>query len=173
MTAAPAVLRRHPAYVQVSAPRLLCMASTTTGASTQTRQLLNKVPEVTVYFWIIKILCTTVGESVADYINETLGFGLTNTTTARIPSLHHPPSAESGLLRQRGSRVDHLAVQDRVRPTQRLWWNRAISETSAKSVGQRVVSTTAASWRRPKTFHPPTGINNYLTVGVLESSDRA
>ncbi len=48
--------------------------------STRTRQMLNKVPEVTVYFWIIKILCTTVGESFADYINETLGFGLTNTT---------------------------------------------------------------------------------------------
>jgi uncharacterized membrane-anchored protein len=44
--------------------------------------MLNKVPEVTVYFWVIKILCTTVGESFADYINETLGFGLTNTTLA-------------------------------------------------------------------------------------------
>lgn len=44
------------------------------------RTMLNKVPEVTVWFWIIKILCTTVGESFADYINETLGFGLTNTT---------------------------------------------------------------------------------------------
>ena len=42
--------------------------------------MLNKVPEVTVYFWIIKILCTTVGETFADYINETLGFGLTKTT---------------------------------------------------------------------------------------------
>lgn len=49
--------------------------------TTRTRSLLlNKVPEVTVYFWVIKILCTTVGESFADYINETLGFGLTNTT---------------------------------------------------------------------------------------------
>lgn len=45
-----------------------------------TRRMLNKVPEVTVYFWLIKILCTTVGESFADYINETLGFGLVNTT---------------------------------------------------------------------------------------------
>src|SRR5690348_7937552 len=44
------------------------------------RLMLNKVPEVTVFFWIIKILCSTVGESFADYINETLGFGLTNTT---------------------------------------------------------------------------------------------
>ena len=40
----------------------------------------NKVPEVTIFFWIIKILCTTVGESFADYINATLGFGLTDTT---------------------------------------------------------------------------------------------
>src|SRR3954451_6123587 len=54
--------------------------ATTTGQGTRTRQMLNKVPEVTVYFWIIKVLCTTVGESFADYINETLGFGLTNTT---------------------------------------------------------------------------------------------
>jgi len=44
------------------------------------RRLLNKVPEVTIYFWIIKILCTTVGETAADYLNTNLGFGLTNTT---------------------------------------------------------------------------------------------
>ena len=42
--------------------------------------MLNKVPEVTLYFWVIKILCTTVGETFADYLNENLGFGLTNTT---------------------------------------------------------------------------------------------
>ena len=52
----------------------------TTLATDQRRAMLNKVPEVTVYFWIIKILCTTVGESFADYINETLGFGLGKTT---------------------------------------------------------------------------------------------
>lgn len=54
--------------------------TTTLPAGTARRQLLNKVPEVTVFFWVIKILCTTVGESFADYVNETLGFGLTNTT---------------------------------------------------------------------------------------------
>lgn len=42
--------------------------------------MLNKVPEVTVFFWLIKIMCTTVGETAADYLNDTLGFGLTNTT---------------------------------------------------------------------------------------------
>jgi uncharacterized membrane-anchored protein len=40
-------------------------------------EMMNKVPKVTVYFWIIKVLCTTIGETAADYINETLHFGLT------------------------------------------------------------------------------------------------
>jgi uncharacterized membrane-anchored protein len=44
------------------------------------RQMLNKVPEVTIYFWLIKILCTTVGETAADLLNENLGLGLTNTS---------------------------------------------------------------------------------------------
>ncbi|WP_211233184.1 COG4705 family protein [Solirubrobacter soli] len=44
------------------------------------RRMLNKVPEVTFYFWLIKIMCTTVGETAADYLNDNLGFGLTNTT---------------------------------------------------------------------------------------------
>src|SRR3954452_14855953 len=44
------------------------------------RQMLNKVPEVTLYFWVIKIMCTTVGETAADYVNDTLGFGLSKTT---------------------------------------------------------------------------------------------
>jgi uncharacterized membrane-anchored protein len=46
------------------------------------RPLLNKVPEVTIFFWIIKILCTTVGESAADFLNVNLNWGLTNTSIA-------------------------------------------------------------------------------------------
>lgn len=42
--------------------------------------LLSKVPEVTIYFWIIKILCTTVGETVSDFLSVNLGIGLLNTT---------------------------------------------------------------------------------------------
>jgi uncharacterized membrane-anchored protein len=49
-------------------------------SSTPLRQMLNKVPEVTIYFWLIKILCTTVGETAADLLNENLGLGLTNTS---------------------------------------------------------------------------------------------
>lgn len=44
------------------------------------RQLLSKVPEVTIYFWIIKVLCTTVGESAADFLNVSLNLGLTGTS---------------------------------------------------------------------------------------------
>src|SRR3954466_14187876 len=56
--------------------------SATTAARTRTtgRAMLNKVPEVTLFFWVIKILCTTIGETAADYLNDTLGFGLTKTT---------------------------------------------------------------------------------------------
>lgn len=45
-----------------------------------TKQVLVKVPAVTTIFWIIKVLSTTVGETFADYLNSTLGFGLTKTS---------------------------------------------------------------------------------------------
>lgn len=43
-------------------------------------QMLNKVPEVTLYFWIIKIMATTVGETAADFLNADLHLGLTGTS---------------------------------------------------------------------------------------------
>ena len=48
--------------------------------TTQLQQMLNKVPEVTVYFWIIKVLATTVGETAADLLATRLGLGLTLTS---------------------------------------------------------------------------------------------
>lgn len=42
--------------------------------------ILSKVPEVTIFFWIIKVLCTTVGETFSDFINQNLGLGLIKTT---------------------------------------------------------------------------------------------
>jgi uncharacterized membrane-anchored protein len=54
--------------------------STAHSAKWWARQMLNKVPEITVYFWVIKVLCTTVGETFADNLNENLGLGLTNTS---------------------------------------------------------------------------------------------
>jgi uncharacterized membrane-anchored protein len=43
---------------------------------------LSKVPEVTIYFWIIKGLCTTVGETASDFLNVNMGLGLTGTSIA-------------------------------------------------------------------------------------------
>ncbi|MFC5826347.1 hypothetical protein [Nonomuraea insulae] len=41
---------------------------------------LTKVPRVTIFFWTIKVFCTTVGETAADFLNTNLNLGLTNTT---------------------------------------------------------------------------------------------
>ena len=43
-------------------------------------KMLNKVPQITLIFWIIKILATTVGETAADFLSETLKLGLTGTS---------------------------------------------------------------------------------------------
>ena len=48
--------------------------------SPELRAKLSKVPEVTAYFWIVKVLCTTVGETFADNVNTRLGDNLTKTT---------------------------------------------------------------------------------------------
>ncbi len=42
--------------------------------------LWNKVPEVTIFFWIIKILATTVGETAGDLLSVRLALGLTVTS---------------------------------------------------------------------------------------------
>jgi len=39
------------------------------------RNMLNKVPEVTLAFWVIKIMSTTVGETGADYLAVHVGLG--------------------------------------------------------------------------------------------------
>lgn len=44
------------------------------------KKMLNRVPEVTAAFWIIKVLATTVGETGADYLSADLKFGLSNTS---------------------------------------------------------------------------------------------
>ncbi|MCX6395058.1 MAG: hypothetical protein NTV23_01065 [Propionibacteriales bacterium] len=59
-----------------SAPETVAAAA----ASPWVRTILNKVPEVAVLFWIVKILSTTVGETAADYLNDNLGLGLPATT---------------------------------------------------------------------------------------------
>lgn len=49
--------------------------------------MLNRVPEVTLYFWMIKIMATTVGETGADFLAFTLNFGLAATSYIMIAVL--------------------------------------------------------------------------------------
>ncbi|TCR85894.1 putative membrane-anchored protein [Rhizobium sp. BK376] len=48
--------------------------------SFSTAGLINRVPRVTVDFWLIKLLAVTMGETAADYLAVNLGLGLTTTS---------------------------------------------------------------------------------------------
>lgn len=59
------------------------MAQTAVAASNVRsigKTMLNKVPQITLFFWVIKILATTVGETAADFLATNLKQGLTKTT---------------------------------------------------------------------------------------------
>lgn len=56
------------------------MKASTSESTLVSDLLCSKVPQVTVAFWVIKIFSTTVGETAADNLNSTLGFGLTATS---------------------------------------------------------------------------------------------
>jgi uncharacterized membrane-anchored protein len=60
------------------------MSTQTIPPLPQTRQLLNKVPEVTIYFWIIKCLCTTIGETMSDNLMGRFAVGGDNATPAQL-----------------------------------------------------------------------------------------
>ena len=48
-------------------------------ASESRLTLFNRVPKVTVDFWLIKLLAVTMGETAADYLAVNVGLGLTAT----------------------------------------------------------------------------------------------
>src|SRR5579875_1831601 len=56
------------------------MTNDTQTSESQLGLLLNKVPEVTLWFWLIKVLSTTVGETAADFLDTNLHLGLTTTS---------------------------------------------------------------------------------------------
>ena len=51
----------------------LSTTSTLSSTVSPVRHILTKVPEVTLIFWVIKVLATTVGETAADFLNVDLG----------------------------------------------------------------------------------------------------
>ena len=60
------------------------MTSSSATQATPWSTLISKVPEITLFFWIIKILCTTIGETAADWINTNLRLGLVGTSVLMI-----------------------------------------------------------------------------------------
>jgi uncharacterized membrane-anchored protein len=54
---------------------------------TSLKTLMVKVPAITFFFWIIKVLSTTVGETLADYLNSTLGLGDNGTILVMVSVL--------------------------------------------------------------------------------------
>ncbi|MEY2863508.1 MAG: hypothetical protein RLY58_1215 [Pseudomonadota bacterium] len=51
--------------------------TTSIEPATTTQQRMNTVPQVTLLFWMIKMMSTTVGETLADSLNVNLHLGLT------------------------------------------------------------------------------------------------
>ena len=77
-------------------------SSLTTGAQDRTLNALSKVPEVTLIFWVVKILATTLGETGGDALSMTLDLGYAVSTLiflsffivtlfAQIRSTHYHP----------------------------------------------------------------------------------
>ncbi len=61
----------------------------------------SKVPEITAAFWVLKVLATTVGASAADYLDDTLGLGLTYTSYLMSGLLVVALAAQLGTRRYR------------------------------------------------------------------------
>src|ERR1700733_2906159 len=52
------------------------MTTIQSSAPQRALMMLNKVPQITLIFWVIKVLSTTVGETAADFLSDRMGFGL-------------------------------------------------------------------------------------------------
>ena len=52
----------------------------TTAVLDASTPIFNRVPKVTVDFWLIKLMAVTVGETAADFLNANLGLGLSKTS---------------------------------------------------------------------------------------------
>ena len=68
------------------------------------RAMLSKVPAITGFFWLIKVMSTTLGETAADWLDSTFKLGLTKTTLVcsvalvlvliwQMRTVHYTPTA--------------------------------------------------------------------------------
>ncbi|EEW25067.1 COG4705 family protein [Rhodobacter ferrooxidans] len=66
--------------MSISSSLTSATGKTQTSLGTVPVLAMNRVPEVTVDFWLIKLMAVTMGETAADYLAVNLGFGLTATS---------------------------------------------------------------------------------------------
>jgi uncharacterized membrane-anchored protein len=59
--------------LQASLEPIVMDESATAQQASATHRAIAKVPEITVYFWITKVLTTGMGESTSDFFNQQLG----------------------------------------------------------------------------------------------------
>jgi len=71
----------------MGAKESLLSVTSQSAIAIKSRIVTCKVPQVTYAFWIIKSCATTVGESLSDCFNTTLGLGLGNTAALFFPLL--------------------------------------------------------------------------------------
>ena len=66
----------------------LSLTRETCAMTSLRKDLMVKVPAVTAFFWIIKVLATTVGETFADFLNGSLAdaWGLTDQQGLQVVS---------------------------------------------------------------------------------------
>ena len=65
----------HERHALFSPCRIIAVTTLTTSDAPASALWRNKVPEVTLAFWVIKIMSTTVGETGADFLAVNAGFG--------------------------------------------------------------------------------------------------
>jgi uncharacterized membrane-anchored protein len=73
-------------------------AATAAPRNMNARRMLNKVPEVTIYFWVIKCLCTTVGETFSDDLVSTWAGGGNPSVSAQNTALLELTFVTAGIL---------------------------------------------------------------------------
>ena len=79
--------------------------ATPNAAGSAPNSISSKVPEVTAFFGIVKVLCTTVGETASDFLNVNLGVGSKGTAVAAGRYVQGICSGSSTPLTQRGIAV--------------------------------------------------------------------
>jgi len=77
---------------------------------TKLKAILSKVLGVTLFFWIIKILSTTVGETFSDFLSVNLGLGLTITSVMMVYIMTRPLGASLGDLLSQAKENGSLGI---------------------------------------------------------------